>query len=107
MLVISVAALVFAVGLAKSLASRYDGWNAGLVGAADLRGHRRDCRIRLAAVNEVPEHFSAVVLWNFRVASLGLQAVLWTTVGLLFGFLAERVLAQPSRGRLYHAGVSR
>ena len=31
---ISVAALVFAVGLAKSFASRYDGWSTGFVGAA-------------------------------------------------------------------------
>ena len=107
MLVISVAALVFAVGLARSLASRYDGWSAGLVGAATYVVIVAIAGYALPSVNEVPEHFSAVVLWNFRVASLGLQAFLWTIVGLLFGFLAERVLAQPSRGRLYQAGAPR
>ena len=107
MLVISVAALVFAVGLAKSLASRYDGWSAGLVGGATYMAIVAIAGYALPAVNEVPEHFSAVDLWNFRVASLGLQAVLWTTVGLLFGLLAERALALPSRGRLYHSGLSR
>jgi hypothetical protein len=107
MLVISVAALVFAVGLAKNLASRYGGWSAGLVGAATYVVIVAIAGYALPAVNEVPEHFSAVVLWNFRVASLGLQAVLWTIVGLLFGFLAERMFAQPSRGPLYDAGVSR
>ena len=49
-----------------------------------------------------PSHFSAVALWNFRVASLGIQTVLWTIVDLLFGFLAEHVLAQQSCSRLYH-----
>lgn len=45
-------------------------------------------------INEVPEHFSAVLLWKFRVASLGIQVVLWTTPGLSFGWLAERKLLQ-------------
>lgn len=107
MLVISVAALVFAIGLAKSLASRYGGWNAGLAGAAAYVVILPIAGYALPAVNEVPEHFSAVVLWNFRIASLGLQAILWTIVGLLFGFLAERALAQSPRGRLYQPGVSR
>ena len=44
----------------------------------------------LPEFNEVPEQFSAVVLWRFRVAALGIQVVLWTTIGLLFGVLAER-----------------
>jgi hypothetical protein len=107
MIVISVAALVLSVGLAKSLASRYDGWSAGLVGAVSYVAIVAIAGYVLPVVNEVPDHFSAAVLWNFRIASLGLQAILWTIVALLFGFLAERVLAQPSRGRLYQAGVPR
>ena len=103
MIVISVAALIFAVGLAKSLASRYGGWSAGLVGAAatwpSLRLPDTPCRWSTRCPTTSPPG----VLWNFRIASLGLQAVLWTIVGLLFGFLAERVFAQPSRGRLYQA----
>ena len=47
----------------------------------------------LPEINEVPEAFSAVVLWRFRLASFGLQAIVWATLGLLFGFLAERLLA--------------
>ena len=105
MLVISVAALISAIGLAKNLTRRCGSWNAGLVGAAVYVAIVAIAGDALPDVNEVPEHFSAVVLWNFRVASLGIQTVLWTIVGLLFGFLAEHVLAQPSRGRLYHPGV--
>jgi hypothetical protein len=47
----------------------------------------------LPAINEVPEQFSAVVLWRFRTASLGIHAVLWTIIGLLFGALTERSMA--------------
>jgi hypothetical protein len=45
-----------------------------------------------------PEHLSATLLWRFRLASLGTQLVMWTTIGLLFGALAERRLA--SRGSI-------
>ena len=38
-----------------------------------------------------PVDFPADVLWGFRVASLGVQAVLWTTIGLVFAALVERV----------------
>ncbi len=31
-------------------------------------------------------------MWQFRVAAIGIQAVLWTGFGLVFGHLAERVL---------------
>ena len=42
------------------------------------------------AVNEVPEQFPAVVLWNFRIASIGAQLIMWATLGLLFGALSQR-----------------
>ena len=44
----------------------------------------------LPAVNEVPEQFPAVVLWNFRIASIGAQLIMWATLGLLFGALSQR-----------------
>jgi len=46
----------------------------------------------------VPADFPAVVLWKFRMASFGLQALMWATLGLLFGWLAERRL-KPAPGR--------
>jgi hypothetical protein len=54
-------------------------------------------QVALPAINEVPEQFSAVVLWQFRVAALGLQVVLWTTLGLLFGALTERSFVAQGR----------
>jgi len=41
----------------------------------------------LPAIDEVPPDFPASLLWNFRITSLGTQAVLWTTLGLGFGAL--------------------
>ncbi|MDQ3899222.1 MAG: CbtA family protein, partial [Actinomycetota bacterium] len=40
--------------------------------------------------NETPVNFPAAVLWQFRLASLGTQAVLWATLGLVFGWLTDR-----------------
>jgi predicted cobalt transporter CbtA len=46
--------------------------------------------LALPTVNEVPEQFPAVVLWQFRIASFGAQLIMWATVGLVFGALTER-----------------
>jgi predicted cobalt transporter CbtA len=48
------------------------------------------CQLVMPDINEVPENFSATVLWRFRMASLGTQIIMWTTIGLLFGALTER-----------------
>lgn len=49
-------------------------------------------------VSEIPAQFPAVVLWRFRIANLGMQAVLWSSLGLGFGAAAERLL-QPDGTR--------
>jgi Probable cobalt transporter subunit (CbtA) len=51
----------------------------------------------LPPIDEVPDHFSATTLWNFRLASLGVEAVLWTALGLAFGILAEYRLSPARR----------
>ena len=40
----------------------------------------------------MPDKFPADLLWRFRVVSFGIQLILWTTIGLVFGALAERSL---------------
>jgi predicted cobalt transporter CbtA len=45
----------------------------------------------LPAVDEVPGTFPAVLLWKFRIASLGTQVVLWTVLGLAFAALLHRL----------------
>jgi predicted cobalt transporter CbtA len=51
----------------------------------------------LPGVDEVPEAFPASLLWQFRMSSLGTQAVLWTALGTAFGILSVRAGA-PARG---------
>ncbi len=46
----------------------------------------------MPAVDEVPEGFSAALLWRFRLTTLGLHAVTWATLGIGFGALARPVL---------------
>jgi hypothetical protein len=94
MIVISIAALVLAIALGRRLAARLGGWNAGFVGGAIFILLVAVAQILLPAIDEVPDQFPAVVLWRFRIASLGLEAILWTTIGLVFGIMAETVLVK-------------
>jgi predicted cobalt transporter CbtA len=43
--------------------------------------------VLLPTIDEVPATFPADLLWSFRIASLGTQAVLWTVLGLAFAAL--------------------
>jgi len=104
MLGLSVALMVLASVLRKRFAARYDGWTAALTGIACYVVAIIGVASILPAVNEVPEAFPAVVLWRFRVASFGMQLVMWTTLGLIFGALVERGVGQrPSWGERGHA----
>ncbi|GIE98698.1 CbtA family protein [Paractinoplanes rishiriensis] len=53
----------------------------------------------LPRIDEVGSDFPPSLLWNFRIASLGTQAVLWSVLGLAFAALltARRPAAQPHR----------
>jgi len=93
MILISVAALGLAIVIAPRLAARYGNWNAALLAAAVFIVIIVLAQVLLPDINEVPEQFPAVVLWRFRIVSVGIQLILWATFGLLFGVLAERVLA--------------
>lgn len=95
MLVISLAALALAVKVGRRLAAKLGNWNASLAAAAAFIVTVAVAQFLLPAVNEVPEGFPADLLWNFRIASLGIQLVLWSMLGLLFGELTER----STRGR--------
>ena len=87
---ISVAATIGAVLVARNLTARLGAWNAVLVAAGAFIAVIAVAMLLLPPVNEVPADFSATVLWRFRLASVGTQLVLWTTIGLLFGALTER-----------------
>jgi predicted cobalt transporter CbtA len=105
MIAASIATMVGTVNLGLHLKRRLGVWNATLAAAAVFILVIAAVQLLLPDVNEVPEDFPAVVLWRFREASLGLQIVLWTGIGLGFGWLTERSVnqrfqfAKPARAR--------
>ena len=93
MLVISIAALTAAVALARRLWAQYGAWNAMIIAGLAFIVVIAIAQYALPTINEVPENFSADLLWRFRTAALGIQVVLWTTIGLVFGAVVERSFA--------------
>ena len=90
MIAISLAAMVGAAALKRWFVVRLGDWNANLAVAACYIVIVAVAALLLPAVNEVPDEFPAVVLWKFRIASLGAQFIMWATLGLLFGALTQR-----------------
>jgi hypothetical protein len=96
-MLISIAGMVVAVMAQRRLASRLGEWSAALIAAAGYLVVVIVAAFLLPPINEVPEGFPAVLLWRFRMASAGMQAIMWATIGLLFGFLTERAMAAKFR----------
>jgi predicted cobalt transporter CbtA len=92
MIVISVAAMVLAASMTRRLHERFGIWTAALTAAAAFIVVTGAAEYLLPEISEVPDQFPAVVLWRFRIAALGIQLVMWTSLGLLFGWLTERSL---------------
>jgi predicted cobalt transporter CbtA len=85
MMAISVAAMIGGFSLKRVLVHRFGDWNSTLAVIAYYVVIVSIAGLLLPVVNEVPVQFPAVVLWKFRVASIGAQFIMWATLGLLFG----------------------
>lgn len=93
MMAISIASTMGAYLLRRRLVSKYGSWNGSLIAIAAYVIVIGFFFSILPGINEVPAAFPAVALWNFRVASLGTQIVLWGSVALMFGYAGAAVLA--------------
>jgi predicted cobalt transporter CbtA len=94
MIAVSIVALIVAGRVRTMLVGRWGAFNA-LVGAvAAYIIVVVLAQIGLPRIDEVPVDFPASLLWDFRVTSLGMQLILWATIGLGFGWMAERRLRQ-------------
>ena len=98
MIAISLAAMTASLTLKRSFVGRFGEWNANLCVAACYIVLVGIAASLLPAVNEVPDQFPALLLWNFRIASVGAQLIMWATLGLLFGALTQRAAA---RGKVH------
>ena len=92
MIAITILALVAAARIRRGLLERLGPWNAAIAAGAAFVAVVAVAQLILPAVHETPRGFPADVLWRFRIASLGINAVLWTAIGLGFGWSAQRLL---------------
>jgi Probable cobalt transporter subunit (CbtA) len=93
MICTSILALTAAARIRRTLLPRLGAWNAAILAGAAFIAVVAVAELILPAVHETPAGFPADVLWRFRIASLGINATIWTTLGLGFGLAAERLLA--------------
>jgi len=108
--VLIVIALVAAVAAGRTIRDLHRRWGvgnavaAGLVLFVVLIGI---AHVALPAENEVRAGFPPQVLWDFRLANLGTQAILWAALAFGFGHAAERALAgEPLIGRRARAAAT-
>lgn len=96
MIDISLLFTVGAVSLWRRLRRRFDAWDTSILTGAAYAAVVAISYALMPTVNQVPAGFPASTLWKFRLASLGIQTVMWATIGLLFGSLTERSLRTAS-----------
>lgn len=90
LILVSVAAMILAVQVRHRLAVSFGPWNGYLLAIALFLLVVGIVSHLLPVIDEVPAGFPATLMWQFRVAALETQVVMWATLGLLFGWLTER-----------------
>jgi predicted cobalt transporter CbtA len=103
MILLSLASMILAWNVRNRLVEQFGGWNASLIGIAVFVVAVVAFGLAMPPLDEVPDAFPAVVLWRFRMASLGAQALMWTAIGFGFGAWVERDFAPAKQGRLQTA----
>jgi hypothetical protein len=89
MIAISIAVTVFSLQVRRYAVTRLGAWNGSIAAGGFFIVVTAAVQFALPAINEVPAAFPAVLLWEFRIAAIGMQAIMWITIGLLFGALAK------------------
>jgi predicted cobalt transporter CbtA len=107
MIAITLLLAVLAVMAGRRLAPSLGAWNATIVAVLGFVVAAAVVNQLLPDVDEVGADFPATTLYEFRAASLAVQASVWATLGLVFGALAQRELeprAEASRVPVTSAG---
>jgi hypothetical protein len=100
MILLSLGSMIAAWSIRNRLIDELGAWNATLAGAAVFVVAVVIFALVMPPLDETPEGFPADVLWQFRMASLGAQAILWTVLGLGLGAWVERDFAEARVGGL-------
>src|SRR5277367_1706933 len=99
MLAVSLASTLGAWILGRRLVPKYGAWNGSMMALGAYLAVIATFFLILPGVNEVPDSFPAVTLWQFRLASFGIQTILWGSIGVMFGYVAEQTLDRPGSVR--------
>lgn len=114
MILVSVVATVAAVLVRRRLVGRLGSWNATLAVTAGYVVVVIAVWLAFPTINEVPQQalpsvtgavgdagvtFPPATLWRFRVASLAVQASIWTVIAVVFGAFAERFFTSSGAPR--------
>lgn len=91
LIVVSLAATALGVAVRRRLLERHDPYTATVLAVGVWLVVVAIAYVVLPDAPAAPVGFPADVLWGFRVAALGVQAVLWTTIGVVFAAVVERV----------------
>ncbi|MCF7547479.1 CbtA family protein [Pseudonocardia sp. WMMC193] len=89
MLVLSIGVAVAAAWAAPRLVARFGPWNGWVLAALGYVVVMSVVGALLPTVAETPGDFPAVVLYDFRQATLGMHLVIWGVLGLSFGALVD------------------
>ena len=90
MMALSIASTVGALMLRRQLVPKFGPWGGAVLAFLAYIVAIVFFYLVLPVINEVPEGFPASTLWQFRMDSLTIQCILWGSIGLMFGWLAER-----------------
>ncbi|HEX8158204.1 MAG TPA: CbtA family protein [Solirubrobacteraceae bacterium] len=99
MLVGSALAMWAAARVVWSIGDGAPPWRRPLAGAGTFIAVAGGLALALPAVNELPKDFPATLLWEFRLSSLGTQAVLWAAIGIGYGIVSQRAATAATGAR--------
>ncbi len=92
MMALSVGSAVISAKLRAALARSHRGIDATLLAVGAYLALVFMGQFLLPVVDEVPADYPATLLWDFRVAAIATQMILWASIGIAFGLWAERVM---------------
>lgn len=98
MMLITVLAGIGAAILARQLEPRLGGWNGAIAAVVVAGAVVLGAAWLMPNINEVGRDFPATTLWSFRTASVEIQVVLWSVLGIAFSTLTARAVT-PRRVR--------
>jgi predicted cobalt transporter CbtA len=96
MIAISVFAAIAALRLGRDFVRRLGPFSGVLAAVGAFIALVAAGELIMPSLDEIPKNFPASVIWHFRLATLGIQTVIWATLGLGFGAAAQRLLQRET-----------